>query len=201
MEERLLWREKQWQRRENEILEAAISLFGERGYYKVTVDDIAARVGVGKGTVYRHFGDKKGLFEAALHRGIQMATDEVKKKIESIDDPVECLRETTELMIELSKQYFSLLRTVKEQLPQFKKDKDASRGLAPLIAGVIERGKAQGRMRDVNSTVAAHALLGLIETVFSPIVGLGTGLSPEEAIRTIEEIFLSGLLVTEPPSK
>ena len=48
------------------VLAAAERLFGTRGVGGVTMDDIAAEAGVGKGTLYRRFGDKGGLAMALL---------------------------------------------------------------------------------------------------------------------------------------
>ncbi|PZG08576.1 TetR/AcrR family transcriptional regulator [Nonomuraea aridisoli] len=55
------------------IIEAALALFDERGFEKVTVTDIAERAQVGRATFFRYFGDKQevvfadgGAFEAVL---------------------------------------------------------------------------------------------------------------------------------------
>ncbi|WP_410612761.1 TetR/AcrR family transcriptional regulator [Amycolatopsis sp. lyj-109] len=48
------------------VLEAAEKLFAERGVDTVTMDDVAGAAGVGKGTLYRRFGDKGGLAMALL---------------------------------------------------------------------------------------------------------------------------------------
>ncbi|MFF3559209.1 TetR/AcrR family transcriptional regulator [Streptomyces sp. NPDC002574] len=48
------------------ILEAAAGLFAERGMDGVTMDQVAAAAGVGKGTVFRRFGDRAGLAAALL---------------------------------------------------------------------------------------------------------------------------------------
>jgi AcrR family transcriptional regulator len=48
------------------VLVAAADLFAERGVGAVTMDDVAARAGVGKGTLYRRFGDRSGLAAALL---------------------------------------------------------------------------------------------------------------------------------------
>jgi AcrR family transcriptional regulator len=48
------------------VLEAAARLFAEHGVENVTLDEVAAAAGVGKGTVYRRFGDKSGLAAALL---------------------------------------------------------------------------------------------------------------------------------------
>src|SRR3954468_8625414 len=48
------------------VLAAAERLFAERGVAGVTMDDVAAAAGVGKGTLYRRFTDKGGLAVALL---------------------------------------------------------------------------------------------------------------------------------------
>jgi AcrR family transcriptional regulator len=48
------------------VLEAAARLFAERGVEGVTMDAVAQAAGVGKGTVFRRFGDKSGLAAALL---------------------------------------------------------------------------------------------------------------------------------------
>ena len=48
------------------VLQAAARLFAARGVAEVTMDDIAAEAGVGKGTLYRRFGDKGGLAIALI---------------------------------------------------------------------------------------------------------------------------------------
>lgn len=48
-------------RNRTRILAAAEALFAERGVAAVSMDDVAQAAGVGKGTLYRRFGDKAGL--------------------------------------------------------------------------------------------------------------------------------------------
>lgn len=53
-------------RNREKVLAAAERLFAERGVGDVTMDDVAAAAGVGKGTLYRRFTDKAGLASALL---------------------------------------------------------------------------------------------------------------------------------------
>jgi AcrR family transcriptional regulator len=53
-------------RNRRKVLEAARSLFDARGVDQVTMDEVAGRAGVGKGTLYRRFGDRSGLAAAVL---------------------------------------------------------------------------------------------------------------------------------------
>jgi AcrR family transcriptional regulator len=48
------------------VLEAAARLFAEQGVAAVSMDQVAAAAGVGKGTLFRRFGDKSGLAAALL---------------------------------------------------------------------------------------------------------------------------------------
>ena len=53
-----------------EILDAAMKLFSERGFERTTVDEIATRANVGKGTIYLYFENKEQIFCAVLETGL-----------------------------------------------------------------------------------------------------------------------------------
>src|SRR5262249_32283430 len=59
-----------WKRRKAdrpaEILNAALDCFAERGFAATRMDDVAARAGVTKGTVYLYFENKEELFKALI---------------------------------------------------------------------------------------------------------------------------------------
>lgn len=59
-----------WKRRKDarpqEVLDAALLLFSEFGYSHTRLDDVAAKAGISKGTVYLYFSSKQELFEAVI---------------------------------------------------------------------------------------------------------------------------------------
>ena len=57
------------------LFEAAVELIAEQGFSATTVDDIALRAGVAKGTVYYNFASKTALFEELLRYGIGLLTE------------------------------------------------------------------------------------------------------------------------------
>ncbi|MEU4211446.1 TetR/AcrR family transcriptional regulator [Streptomyces sp. NPDC026206] len=64
-------------RRQNtrrKLFEAAVTLIAEQGFSSTTVDEIAERAGVAKGTVYYNFASKTVLFEELLRHGIELLT-------------------------------------------------------------------------------------------------------------------------------
>jgi TetR/AcrR family transcriptional repressor of mexJK operon len=81
------------------ILDAAMETFVERGFDRASVDDIAARAGVAKRTVYNIYGDKEALFRATIQRAIDVAesfTAALAEAAGSIDDPATELPELAE---------------------------------------------------------------------------------------------------------
>src|ERR1700712_4608559 len=56
--------------RPDEVLDAALALFIEKGFAATRVEDIATRAGVSKGTVYLYFPSKESLLEGLVRRAI-----------------------------------------------------------------------------------------------------------------------------------
>jgi AcrR family transcriptional regulator len=48
--------------RKDEIFEAALYCFNQKGYYEASIEDIAEKAGISKGGIYHHFSSKKSLF-------------------------------------------------------------------------------------------------------------------------------------------
>ena len=59
------WRRRK-EARPDEILAAALASFAERGFAATRLEDVAARAGISKGTLYLYFGGKEELFEAVV---------------------------------------------------------------------------------------------------------------------------------------
>ena len=63
------WRRRK-EARPGEILDAALASFAERGFAATRLDEVAARAGITKGTLYLYFANKEELFKAAVRRWI-----------------------------------------------------------------------------------------------------------------------------------
>lgn len=190
--------------RPTQILDAAFEEFIERGFAATRVEDIAARVGVTKGTVYVYFDTKEGLFEAvarhvsvpfeevlqATHDMEGTAADGLRKFIELLYDQVIDNRETREL-----------LRLVIAEGSRFPAlvDKHHEEFVEPLIARlqmIVDAGVASGEFRPgpaakMADVVAGPALLMLLlQLVFH-------GRHPvnrEDFIQAHLDLVLHGLL-------
>ena len=63
-------RERRKQARPGELLEAALALFVEKGFAATRVEEVAARAGVSKGTLFLYFPSKEDLFKAVVRKNI-----------------------------------------------------------------------------------------------------------------------------------
>lgn len=87
---------------ELEILEAAEEHFATDGFHETIVADIADDAGVGKGTVYRHFGHKAELFGTLIERG----SDELREALESVRDEQLPLKEAVRSILDVHFDFF-----------------------------------------------------------------------------------------------
>lgn len=87
-------RQRRKEARPAELAAAALELFVEKGYAATRLDDVAARAGVGKGTVYLYFESKEALFKAAIEAAMTPAVEAAEALVECGDlSAAERLRE------------------------------------------------------------------------------------------------------------
>src|SRR5262249_24895097 len=84
------------------ILEAARSVFAQKGFSAATVDDIAAAAGVAKGTVYLYYESKRDIYFAALKFGIEQMYAMLNERLKSVSTPEEKLK----TLIAVKLEYF-----------------------------------------------------------------------------------------------
>ena len=72
-----------WRRRADarpqELLDAALGVFVERGYVATRLDEVARRAGVAKATLYRYYENKLELFKAVVRNSLVAGFEEVAK--------------------------------------------------------------------------------------------------------------------------
>jgi TetR/AcrR family transcriptional regulator, cholesterol catabolism regulator len=175
------------------LYEAAVDLIAERGYSATTVDDIALRAGVAKGTVYYNFPSKPALFEELLRHGVGLLTDQFKEAVRGLPprDAVAALIRTQLEYIQKYRAFAQLLlsemwRTNREWQQTLRLLREEA---IDVIAGVLEAGVRSGDFpADLDVRLASSALfgVGLVVAVdwlvFQPERPIG---EVEEALRAI----------------
>ncbi|MBJ7331278.1 MAG: TetR/AcrR family transcriptional regulator [Solirubrobacteraceae bacterium] len=91
---------------EHRVFDAALEVLAERGTERATMDDIAARSGVGRATLFRRFGGKDELLERALVGELRRFLDEVIDIFSRVRDPAERIAETFASLLRLGDRPF-----------------------------------------------------------------------------------------------
>ena len=81
--------EEQRQAKLQAILDAALDVFADKGFADARLDDVAARAGVAKGTIYLYAKSKEALFETLIHTGIAVPIETIEEKVLALDLPAE----------------------------------------------------------------------------------------------------------------
>ena len=75
---RLSFREKVHLAREDAIVSTVMRLLAEKGFDQMTVDEVAADVGIAKASLYKHFASKEALAAAAMTQALDLALQQVE---------------------------------------------------------------------------------------------------------------------------
>lgn len=148
---------------DNRILQAAFSLFSEKGYQATSVPDIAARAGMTPGNIYRYYTSKFELFYAVLEPWLNEQIDGLENQISNIEDGPEKVREILVFMwIELPRAGNNFKRSLMEALATKKPEEPYSRSLLRKserrIARLMDGSLPPDARRALMSTELAHIM-------------------------------------------
>lgn len=110
--------------REQEILDAATSLFAEHGYANTDTQLLADRLGVGKGTLYRYFPSKQELFLAAVDRGMRRLCEHIDASMAELSDPVERITQVVRAYLAFFASHPELVELFIQERAHFKNRKE-----------------------------------------------------------------------------
>lgn len=179
------------------IIEKAHSLFFTYGVKSVTMDEIAAHLGVSKKTIYQHFSDKDQLVEAVLKNEIEKYHQECARHKAESDNAIhevfmaiEMLREmlanmNPAIIFELRKYHPAAFKIFQEHMNKF---------MLSVVSNNIERGIKEGLYReDVPVDIAARLRIDSIFIPFNQDLFPPTKYTLFDVEYKLMELFLFGL--------
>jgi TetR/AcrR family transcriptional regulator, cholesterol catabolism regulator len=183
--------------RVDEVVEAALQLFMERGYDNAPMSLLARRLGLTKAGLYHHFDSKEDLLFVAHRTAMQRQLGPLFAAAEKQPDPERRLRTFLHdyaRMLALEPTAGLMIREARRLSSNHLKEirKTWRRGL-DLVRGAIVAMQRSGRCRtDVNPTFAAFAAIGMANWIcywFDPKRPDGA----DAVAKTIADLFMSGL--------
>lgn len=200
-----------WTRRKDarpqELLAAALALFVERGYAATRLDDVSARAGVSKGTLYLYFANKEELFKAVVLENMVPVLDQAEQMIASHTGHGSALFRDfilgwwehigntslsgiTKLMLAEAGNF--------PEVTQFYHDAVVSRS-NKLIIRILERGIARGDFRPIDTRLAKQVIVApmmmLMLWKHSFASCKAETFEPLEYLESVIDLLSHGLLV------
>jgi AcrR family transcriptional regulator len=153
-------RQREKDRRRMEIIEAAEKVFSAKGFEATTVEDIASRAELSKGTIYLYFESKEDLHDAIVMRGMEILAGMFEKAFESGTTGLEKIRGIGEAYMQFfreQKDYFDALL----RFETHKREEIAGNDPMMLVIESVRLGIEDGSIRsDIDPVKMALLLWG-----------------------------------------
>ena len=193
--------------RPQQLLDAALSLFVEKGFAATRSEEVAHQAGVSKGTLYLYYPSKEELFKAVVRQNVSSLIVEGAAIVEAFEGS------TSELLMMLFGVWWDrvgdaqagglhkvVLAEVRNfpELAQFYAD-EVIMPAHRLFEGVIQRGIDRGEFRPVNLLHVAHAVMApmiflmLHHHSFGACPAHGPDMDPKATLMAHADLILHGL--------
>lgn len=211
-------RERRKDARPGELMDAALSLFVEKGFAGTRVEDVATRAGVSKGTLFLYFPSKVELFKAVVRENITGRFNEWNTTLDAFEGTTaELVRYTMQQWWERigATQASGITKLVMSEgalfpeIAKFYRQEVIEPGNA-LIRRVLSRGVERGEFRPVNLDYAIYSLISPMIFIImwkhsmTPCCPTGSAghlsIDPQIFISNQADILLNGLSVCPVPT-
>lgn len=200
-------RQRRKEERPQELLDAALELFVEKGFAATRSEEVAARAGVSKGTLYLYFPSKEELLKAVIREQVATQITAGAQRAQDFEgSAAELLRELlggwwSHLYDSPASAVFKLVITEARNFPeiaQFYSQEVVQPG-GQIVSSILQRGVDSGEFRPIDVPSAVHSLVFPMVMLCLHKHSLGAciplhDLDPHRFIRSHIELMLSGLL-------
>jgi TetR/AcrR family transcriptional regulator, fatty acid metabolism regulator protein len=185
----------------DKIIQAAIKVFADKGFFSARISDIAKKAHVADGTIYLYFNNKYDILLSLLEGELSKIIIEVKLLLEKETDPGKMLKTFAKFHLKLmeeKKDLAEILQLELRQSSQFIIEYRNTKFIEyiDIISTIIHKGQDQKIFRqDIMPGVFKRAYFGALDEMARLwILSSQPEYVLEEAADQISEIFLGGIL-------
>jgi len=183
------------------ILQAAIKIFAQNGFYNSKVSEIAKEAGVADGTIYLYFKNKDDILISLFEEEMEKTINNMKKEIGKEEDLLKKLKRFAIVQLNSKKENPELAAIMEVELRQsskFMKEYVNEKFIQYLkiISSIVKEGQKKGIIKkELNPTVVSRAFWGALDEVARFWV-----LSPKKKVslpasaELISDIFIKGMV-------
>lgn len=183
----------------HKILDAAIKVFAEQGYYKSTVSQIAKEAGVADGTIYIYFKNKADILSNFFSYKTRMVFGQFKEEVEKADNAEDKLRNLIRRhLAEFQRDPNVAVVFQREALNARHIDealiKDISKMYLDILDDIIQQGQAEGSIRNnFHRGLVKRFILGAVNEVINTWVVTGGKFDLVSMADPLVDLYLNGI--------
>lgn len=189
--------------RREKILEAAAEVFAQKGIERTTIDEIAAKAGVGKGTIYRRAGKKNDIINLLFKEAVCLAIDSMKIQIQKRTDPLLQFKEAVGALCDLYERHLSLMEMASCQLAicisEQERSKEASAlrnkvsQLFGLVEKIFQKAVKKGQIRSIDTAAITKGFFNFLDPSYYQFLRSDRNYTKSEIVQLTIDLFLNGL--------
>jgi AcrR family transcriptional regulator len=181
--------------KKNNMIKIAAKLFSQKSFHDVTMDEIAEKVGVAKGTIYLYFSSKDNLYLEILEHTFDSIESLLEKEVNTDFLAPDKLKKVLAIVINFYRENIDVLKILsRDETHLIQEHHDLTekwrRRRIELYEKIIEKGIKEGSFKTRNTELAALILYGAVGAV---MVFYDLDKSPEEIAEELYSEIASGL--------
>ncbi|MCF8025217.1 MAG: TetR/AcrR family transcriptional regulator [Desulfobacteraceae bacterium] len=163
----------------NRILDAAIKVFAEQGFYQATISQVAKEAGVADGTIYLYFKNKSDILSNFLSYKTRMVFDRFRQAVDNADNAEEKLKSLIGVhLADFQKDRDMAVVFQREALLARCIDEEDLRKIIKMYTDILEdilrQGQKEGTIRgDMHIGLAKRFILGAVNEIINTWVVTG----------------------------
>ena len=183
------------------ILQAAIRVFAENGFFNSKVAEIAKAANVADGTIYLYFKNKDDILISLFEDRMKVIIDRLSGQLKGVEDPLDRIRVFIRCHFQMVAEEPELAQVITVELRQstkFMKEYDNKQFVhyLKILSDIIRDGKDRGLIRkDITPGIIGRALFGMLDelSLFHVLSARKRKYDLEKTSKEISEFFIRGL--------
>lgn len=181
------------------ILEAAVSVFAELGFYQSTISQIAREAGVADGTIYLYFKNKDDILVQFFSYKAKQVFDLFREEVSNADNAVEKLRNLIRRHLEEFQRDKNMAIVYQAETHQNSRSaepqiREMSKMYLDIVSEIVEQGQADGSMRkDLYLSLVKRFIVGAVDETINNWLHSGGKYDLVSMADPLIDLFIRGI--------
>jgi len=181
------------------ILRAALAEFSEKGYHATTIDSIAVRAGIAKGTVYRHFRTKQALFNGLKEKTLSEFEEHAREDLTREKDILKIIESVIRIYLTFFEKNSAFFKVIIQEQQDFGRE-FSEKFINELILSLpglkrsCWKAAKTGRLKQMNYFTVFFGIVGFLNGIIQKWLHEGGEGSLLDEAQTVREVLFYGIV-------